>query len=410
MKQYCISKQNELLNKIEESRNPFNKQFRKNKTSLSSVKECLTEYSLEDKVEALKTMLIHNEKHRQDLLSHRSIMPETKNIVGIIQNINCIYSYKEPFNSNLLFGKSRYSNINGTRIKRLLTWIDSDPTTVVNYILADFIERSRFHIGKVRNLKNAQLYMSMTHGKASGRKGTHEVANVLSDCSMNNDVIQQQKYLQYINSLRQKLKKRIPEIPFLDIYEDLLCLDKNSTGILPEHNVISTLAKYKIYINEKLLILLLDLLQIRKDKNMNYKELLNLLNWKCHFPTLPKIEKIPLECQYYSTIYRDATENMETIDVTRIVSEDLKDKTSAYSLIFPDIFTRHGLSYIDLSKLRCKEEIRSIFENIGVQFPNNNFDLLWEEGVKKDGTDNLSVKTFRYLLDQHDLTINEIKQ
>lgn len=68
--------------------------------------------------------------------------------------------------------------------------------------------------------------MSMTHGKASGRKGTHEVANVLSDCSMNNDVIQQQKYLQYINSLRQKLKKRIPEIPFLDIYEDLLCLDK----------------------------------------------------------------------------------------------------------------------------------------------------------------------------------------
>lgn len=162
----------------------------------------------------------------------------------------------------------------------------------------------------------------MRHGKVSEKKDTSEKLNILSDCPINNEVITQQNYLQYINSLRQKFKKQVPEIPYLDIYEDLICLDKvfiviflyiyiiknlNSitsinqndfkyyciqdyTGILPEDKVFSILAKYKIYINKTFLIPLLDLLQIYKEKNIKYEDLLNLLNWKYDFPTLPKIE------------------------------------------------------------------------------------------------------------------------
>lgn len=59
---------------------------------------------------------------------------------------------------------------------------------------------------------------------------------------------------------------------------------------MPEDKVFSILAKYKIYINKIFLIPLLDLLQIHKEKNIKYEELLNLLNWKYDFPTLPKIE------------------------------------------------------------------------------------------------------------------------
>ena len=58
------------------------------------------------------------------------------------------------------------------------------------------------------------------------RKKTSEILNILSDCPISNEVVVQQSYLQYINSLRQKLKKYIPEISFFDIYEDLLSLDK----------------------------------------------------------------------------------------------------------------------------------------------------------------------------------------
>ncbi|XP_054015854.1 EF-hand domain-containing family member B-like, partial [Hylaeus anthracinus] len=475
------------------------------KPTVSNIKECFTEYSLEEKVEALKNLLIHNEKHRENLLLHKNIRHNTKNIVGVKEclqadektpfqtiiselrntvmnsywnkevgktrdqipnlpigmnplettfgkktqseatmaellqtessqtdvsntDVLALYKqchnsyqpaeqikrhYKEPFNENLIFGKSKSTNNNGTQLKKLLTWINSDSTTVANSILADFMERSHSRVGEVRNFKNAYPYMSMVHGKASERKEINEIENALNDCHINNDAILQKKYLQYINSLRQKFKKRTPEIPFLDIYEDLLCLDKNYIGLLPEDIISSTLTKYKIHLNQVLLIPLLNLLQIRKEKNINYKELLNLLNWRYDLPTLPKVERIPLECQYYSTTYRDTIENMDRIDATNtptagIISKDPEDKTSAYSLIFPNIFTKHGLDYKDLSKLRSKEEIRSIFANIEVEFPNNSFDLLWEEGLKKNGTDNLSVETFRNLLDERDLT--EIKQ
>ncbi|XP_043262250.1 EF-hand domain-containing family member B-like [Colletes gigas] len=480
-------------------------QITKNDISLSDVKDCLTEYTLEDKVEALKNTLVHNEKHKHELLSCRNIMRDTKNKTGVKEclqanqetpfqtliselrntvmnsywnnevgrtryqvpnlpvgmnplettfgkkieseatmaellqaktsqidilnkDVLAMYKkshnsyqpgeqikrhYKEPFDQSLVFGKSKNINIDGSRVKKLLTWINSDPTAVVNSILADFMEHSHSRVGEVRNIKNAYLYTSMIHGKANERKETDQMATVLNNCSINNDVTLQQKYLQYINSLRQKLKKRIPEIPFLDIYEDLLCLDKDYVGNLPEDNVISTLAKYKIHINKVLLTPLLDLLQIRKKNNVNYKELLNLLNWKYDFPTLPKVEKIPIECQYYSTTYKETIGNMDGIDTTNIPtagisSGDFKDRTSAYSLIFPNVFTRHGLSHTDLFKLRSKEEIRNIFENIGVEFSDNSFDLLWEKGLKQDGTDTLSVETFRSLLDQHDSMINKI--
>lgn len=68
--------------------------------------------------------------------------------------------------------------------------------------------------------------MNIIDDKVYEKKGISEMLNILSDCPINNEVVVQQNYLQYINSLRLKLKKHVPEIPFLDIYEDLLSLDK----------------------------------------------------------------------------------------------------------------------------------------------------------------------------------------
>lgn len=51
--------------------------------------------------------------------------------------------------------------------------------------------------------------------------------------------------------------------------------------------------------------------------------------------------------------------------------------------------------------------MKGIFENIGVQFPDNSFNLLWEKGVEKYDTQNLSVLTFRNLCDEYDTMINK---
>ncbi|CAD1481032.1 unnamed protein product, partial [Heterotrigona itama] len=432
----------------------------RNKFVTSNIKDCFREYSSEDKVEALKNILVHNEKHIQKLLSHtdnihkvkqtisvkeclqpyeetsfQTIISELRNTVmnsywnkevgkkryqipnlpigmnplevtfgkklksgetvadlfteKIIesdipkQNIFEMYKkshnsylpaeqikrhYNKPFDENLRFGKLLNANTKGERLKNLLTWISAD------------CNHSRSSIGEVKDL------IDMIHNdNVYERKKTSEILNILSDCPISNEVVVQQSYLQYINSLRQKLKKYIPEISFFDIYEDLLSLDKDFTDILPEDKVFSILASHKIHINKTFLIPLLDLLQIRKNSDIKYEELLNLLNWKYDFPILPKIENIP----------------------TAGISYENLDRSTAYSLILPNIFTKHGLSPTDLSKLRTKQEIKNIFEAIGIQFPNNNFDFLWKKGLEKSNTDNVSVEIFGNLLHQYDDLIEE---
>ncbi|XP_050472297.1 EF-hand domain-containing family member B-like isoform X3 [Bombus huntii] len=300
--------------------------------------------------------------------------------------------YKKPFDQNSCFGKLWNANTKGERLKRLLTWI-ADP------------DHSHSRIGEVKDI------MNIIDDKVYEKKGISEMLNILSDCPINNEVVVQQGYLQYINSLRLKLKKHVPEIPFLDIYEDLLSLDKDYTNILSEDKVFSILAKYKIYINKTFLTPILDLLQIRKEENVKYEELLNLLNWKYDFPTLPKIEKIPSECQHYSTTYNTTIGNIESIDITNIPAAGISyvdlDRCTAYSLILPNIFTKHGLIPTDLSRLRNKEEIKNIFETIGIRFPNNIFDLLWKKGQEKSYTDNVSIEIFGSLLDQYDDLIDD---
>ncbi|XP_033353638.1 EF-hand domain-containing family member B [Bombus vosnesenskii] len=477
-----INSRNQLLGLVHEDENAYSKSF---KTSTSSIKECFTEYSLEDKVEALRNIFVHNERHTQKLppimsnihnskriidvkeclqpdeeTSFQTIISELRNTVmnsywnkevgktryqisnlpvgmkplevtfgkklksgetmgellkqEIIesdipeQNIFEMYKkshnsylpaeqikrqYKKPFDQNSCFGKLWNANTKGERLKRLLTWIIADP------------DHSHSRIGEVKDI------MNIINDKVYEKKGISEMLNILSDCPINNEVVVQQGYLQYINSLRLKLKKHVPEIPFLDIYEDLLSLDKDYTNILSEDKVFSILAKYKIYINKTFLTPILDLLQIRKEENVKYEELLNLLNWKYDFPTLPKIEKIPSECQRYSTTYNTTIGNIESIDITNIPAAGISyvdlDRCTAYSLILPNIFTKHGLIPTDLSRLRNKEEIKNIFETIGIRFPNNTFDLLWKKGQEKSYTDNVSIEIFGSLLDQYDDLIDD---
>jgi len=59
-------------------------------------------------------------------------------------------------------------------------------------------------------------------------------------------------------------------------------------GVLPEDKIFLIFEKYRIYPNKKFLIPLMDTLQLRKDGNVNYREMLNLLNWKRSLPVLPK--------------------------------------------------------------------------------------------------------------------------
>lgn len=50
-------------------------------------------------------------------------------------------------------------------------------------------------------------------------------------------------------------------------------------------------------------------------------------------------------------------------------------------------------------QLRSKKEIQNIFQNIGITFPDDTFDILWEKAIQKDGPEGVCVDTFNALLD-----------
>lgn len=59
-------------------------------------------------------------------------------------------SYKKPFDKIQRFGKSRKGHESESRAKRLLTWINCEPITVVNRLQADFTKRMRPSVGHIR--------------------------------------------------------------------------------------------------------------------------------------------------------------------------------------------------------------------------------------------------------------------
>ncbi len=55
-------------------------------------------------------------------------------------------------------------------------------------------------------------------------------------------------------------------------------------------------------------------------------------------------------------------------------------------LLFPKNYSGLGLSEADFRQLRCKEEMRQIFENIGFQFKGNIFEAIFERAKGIQGT------------------------
>lgn len=72
------------------------------------------------------------------------------------------------------------------------------------------------------------------------------------------------------------------------IYEIMI---QECCGVLAENKIFTILKKYRICPNEEFFVPLIDILQLRKDGNINYRELMKLLNWKHNLLDLPKIKR-----------------------------------------------------------------------------------------------------------------------
>ncbi|KAL2718342.1 EF-hand domain-containing family member B [Vespula squamosa] len=310
----------------------------------------------------------------------------------ITRNYNC------HFNKHTNFGKRNNADVRGSRIKKIIRGGDYSSTTLVNYIQADFLKETQLLLGQIKNPKKC-LSSSTIYGKPSAKE-IDSVADALQESPIDKTLLFKWEYLQYLRSLRNNLKKRNPSIDYFDIYEDLVSLDKEHTGILSEEDVFTILGNYNIHPERQLFNSLLDLLELRQNEKLFYNDVVDLLNWKRPFPTLPIAKSKSKED--ISPLHEDDDKSCVIPPKYYPCNEKLYPRKfdNVYALIFPNTFTKFGLNHIDFFKLRSKKEIQSIFENIGITFPDNTFDILWEKAIKKDGAEGVCVDTFNGLLDE----------
>ena len=81
---------------------------------------------------------------------------------------------------------------------------------------------------------------------------------------------------------------------------------------------------------------------------------------------------------------------------------------NAWSLISPSVFAQRGVYERDVLKPRSKQEISTIFKNIGIDLAPSTFDAIWSQASSKNPYGEVSVEEFRSALDQQHESINKI--
>ena len=73
---------------------------------------------------------------------------------------------------------------------------------------------------------------------------------------------------------------------------------------------------------------------------------------------------------------------------------------TAWTLVAPSVFAMHGVYESDVLKPRSKDEIRSIFKNVGYEIPQDLFESTWHSAKALNPYGEVSVEEFRSALEQ----------
>ena len=70
-------------------------------------------------------------------------------------------------------------------------------------------------------------------------------------------------------------------------------------------------------------------------------------------------------------------------------------ESDAYGLMYPSIYSNNGVFEEDFFKPRTQEEVRGIFEGIGVSITPEVFKQLWKEAARRDAKGEVKHTTMR---------------
>ncbi|XP_050307404.1 EF-hand domain-containing family member B-like [Anthonomus grandis grandis] len=330
-----------------------------------------------------------------------------------------------PYDSHKCFGGRTKYDPRGIWVKCACDWYKKEPLVHANKYQSDFFNRTKPQLGKVLAPNNNIDCVPKGHvfGDPS-KQDFYTVEDLLKDSNVQPCVFKRDFYewLASLNKVRILIKEKTKHgFNLQETFKRALHLDTLKSGLLPLEILYEIFGYYHILLPNELKYLC-DHLNYISDGKVIYRKFIDLLDINKDPNDIRRIDDIPEKSKYYISTSQAASCDYLFInntnlppagvpsvrqDLPRPVAppggcradiENLGNESSAKSALNPSIYINYGLNYRDFFLPRSPEVMRSLFEKIGYNFPGDNFQKLWDMGVKIDRTGQVCVDTFKKLV------------
>lgn len=348
------------------------------------------------------------------------------------------------------FGLPTPHTNNGEPTKRSLKWIHETKTDqgakVVSEVLEKFRERTQPQLGKVldpnkdtRNVADDHTFGIML------RPDEYGTGDLLHGRSPDSYLRGRDRERSVLHAIRQHLKKSNYH-NFDSLSQAFQFYDRNNDNMIDANELREVCHQLNVPIEDEMLSLLMSYCvgadsqtesQESGEIGIDYVKFANFLNWKDKLtlplekevgtpetPTLSKqIDKAVTQHMTSSSVVGAlngiSTNNYRTYgiptvrtDLSAPVLRRINDKKSygnestVYGLMNPNLYSRCGLTERDFFLPRSQDEIRRIFEAIGVKMSDETFHEVWRRAKSADprNSGEVCVETFRMVLDEAQAT------
>ncbi|XP_064646873.1 EF-hand domain-containing family member B-like [Lineus longissimus] len=368
-------------------------------------------------------------------------------------------NYKNPnYDSTSCFGIPTPHSNDGRHVRNTMKWLHTTNsgsekhTPIVSKRADDFRERTQPQLGKVHDPIKDTLKVGPDHTFGILVKpDAYGAGDLLHMRSPGMYLRGRDRQRGILAAIRQHLKKSNYH-NFQDLVTAFRHFDKDNSGTIDMKELRAACQHFNLPVEPELLEQLMYSCDSNNDGRIDYGEFANFLNWKDKMPSGFKTKEKVLDSKILSnstsadmvpTSSRDSTPrrlqkqidkaignhrtsssninavvgglntkgyraygvptNRTDLPAPRIKRIDDRknygDESDAHGLTNPSIFTRHGVFERDFLRGRSKDEIKSIFTNIGVCMTGQTFEEIWAVAASRHPKGEVSVESFRNVLD-----------
>lgn len=375
----------------------------------------------------------------------RELYKKSHNSLEVGEMVDRNYDWSK-FTRDMMYGVPTPHDNTGIEVRKAMHWIADPQNThkaqIVSKVVDDFRERTQPQLGKVHDPMAETLMVPDSHTFGVTVKADDFNAGHLLHSDAPSVYLQCDKFDRgTLSSIRKKLKKE-KFTSFEALLNGLRHLDKNGNGTLPSDLIRKQLFHYDVPLLPDMVELLIHWCTPCGQQQVRYSDLVALINWKEELSadlcsrveqyTTPPLgasqdqtphplppppqsltNYLPTSQKIQAASDLAATHNLRTFGVPTIRSDipaprikrvadttNYGDEPGAYSLLYPSLYSNMGLYGEDFFAYRSQEEIRELFEKIGVSMTPEVFQELWKMAASRDANNGVSVESFRAAMEE----------